>query len=88
MIEGEDDYWTCENGTKYKVGETIPVLRIQGVVLFNEMIVLGSCDMCDWRIIGPTSLVQQFSQQHIETHVMAELGEALRDDFRHPDYTE
>ena len=84
MIESEDDYWVSPDGTIYKVGDVVPVLRLADVVLFNEKIVKGCCDICDWAIIGPASLVQSYSVAHVEGHVM----QSMADEFRHPDYTE
>ena len=41
----------------------MPVLRLADVVLFNEKIVKGCCDICDWAIIGRASLVQSYSMR-------------------------
>jgi alanine-alpha-ketoisovalerate/valine-pyruvate aminotransferase len=84
MIEGEEDYWEATDGTRYKVGETVPVIRINGIVLFNEKIVKGYCDLCDWAIIAPACLVQAYSSSHVESHLLEELAE----EFRHPDFKE
>ena len=84
MIQGEEDYWIAPNGTRYEVGEVVPVLRLAEAVLFNEKIVKGSCDMCDWAIIGPETIVASWSHAHVETHIMKELA----DEFKHPDFTE
>ena len=88
MIAGEDDYYVAPDGTRYEVGDIVPVLRLSEIVLFNEQIVKGTCDLCDWSIIGPASLVQAFSHSHVETHIMKDLAEELRDEFRHPDFKE
>jgi len=88
MIAGPEDYWVSPDGTRYEVGDIAPVLRLNDIVLFNEKIVKGTCDMCDWAIIGPASLVQAYSHSHVETHIMQELAEELRDEFRHPDFKE
>ncbi len=87
MIAGEEDYWEAPDGTRYQVGDKIPVLRINGLVLFNEKIIKGSCDMCDWAIIAPASLIADVVHNHIASHVAAELDE-FADEFRHPDFTE
>ena len=84
MIEGEDDYWEAPDGTRYKVGEVVPVIRINGIVLFSEQIIKGSCDLCDWAIIAPACLAQAYSASHVETHII----ESLEDEFRHPDFKE
>lgn len=88
MIESEDMYWDAPDGTRYRVGDSVPVVRAQGFVLFNEMIVFGTCDMCDWAILGPSSLVHSGSQAHVLTHMMSEMDEGFGDDFKHPDFTE
>lgn len=84
MIEGEEDYWESPDGTRYKVGDTVPVIRMNSVVLFNEKIVKGYCDMCDWAIIAPSCMIQSYTLNHIETHIIEELS----DEFKHPDFTE
>ena len=78
MIAGEDDYWTHPDGTRYEVGDQIPVLRINNLVLFNEHIVKGTCDMCDWACIAPTVLLYQASEAHVATHIMNELMDEER----------
>ena len=84
MIEGEEDYWESPEGIRYNVGNIVPVIRVNGVVLFNEKIVKGFCDLCDWAIIAPACLVQAYSNSHVETHIIEELS----DEFKHPDFTE
>lgn len=84
MIEGEEDYWISPDGTIYKVGDVVPVIRFREIVLFNEQIVKGSCDICDWAIIGPASIVSSYSQSHVENHIMQDLA----DEFKHPDFKE
>lgn len=88
MIAGPDDYWIAPDGTRYECGDIIAVLRIENVVLFNEIIVKGTCDMCDWACLGPSSLVHEMSQGHISTHIMQELSEEFDNKFRHPDFKE
>lgn len=88
MIKGEDDYYVAPDGTRYEVGEIVPVLRLADVVLFNEQIVKGTCDICDWSIIGPACIVQAYSHTHVETHMMQQMADEIRDEFRHPDFKE
>jgi hypothetical protein len=88
MIEGEDHYYDAPDGKRYKVGDIIPVLRLPGLVTFNEKVIFGCCDMCDWAILGPASMVHAASQSHMTTHVLEELEDGFGDDFRHPDFTE
>lgn len=84
MIAGEDDYWESPDGTRYEVGDVVPVIRMNGIVLFNEQIVKATCDICDWAIIAPACLVQSYTTVHVETHII----EQMTDDFRHPDFKE
>ena len=84
MIEGEEDYWEDPDGTRYKVGDVVPVIRMNGIVLFNEQIVKATCDICEWAIIAPACFVQAYSQIHVESHLLEELA----DEFRHPDFKE
>ena len=88
MIQGDDDYYVATDGTRYEVGDVVPILRLNDIVLFNEQIVKGTCDLCDWAIIGPAALVQAYSHSHVETHMMQQMADELRDEFRHPDFKE
>tara|TARA_R110000772_G_scaffold8519_1_gene28161 strand:+ start:1390 stop:1665 length:276 start_codon:yes stop_codon:yes gene_type:complete len=91
MIAGPEDYWIHPDGTRHECGDTIPVIRINGLVLFNEFIIKGTCDMCEWACLGPTSLVHDASQAHISTHIMQELEEMSsfpKDWQDHPDFKE
>jgi len=85
MIEGEEDYWEHPDGTRYKVGDQVPVIRMNGVVLINDFIIKGTCEMCEWEIIGPTSFTYDFSHAHVATHIATDLADDFR---RHPDFTE
>jgi len=85
MIESKDHYWEDKDGKKWRVGDVVPVIRTQTVTLFNETIVLATCDMCDWECVGPTSAVQSFSYSHVHTHMAVDLDE-FDDDFHHPDF--
>ena len=84
MIEDEEDYWQAPDGTKYRVGEVIPVLRLENMTIRNEMIIKGSCDLCGWAIIAPSVFANSFIAVHAEVC----LQNKIADEFRHPDYTE
>ena len=92
MIATEEDYWTAPDGTRYEVGDKIDVLRINGLVLFNEVIIKGSCDMCDWACIAPTFMLYQASVAHVDTHIIQELDQQMnmfpKDWKDHPDFKE
>lgn len=80
----EDHYYEAPDGKKYKVGELVPLIRINGMALFNDMVVLATCDWCDWKVVGPTSMIGEMAQSHLSTHILNE----EEDSFRHPDFTE
>ena len=83
----EELTYQAPDGTEYKIGETIERIRINGVLVCNDIVVLGTCDWCDWKVVGPTCLIGELAQAHLGTHVLNEIEE-IGDSFRHPDFKE
>ena len=62
-------------GNEWLPGECIPILRLPGVTLFNELVIIAACDECEWVCCGPGSVAYDSSMAHALLHGQIEGGD-------------